>query len=67
MRANQPVKRVGLHLPMIRGSEDWLQGQVGPVYDALKADPSRAVTADKLRQSLIIEHKAIVAKRDAAK
>ena len=24
----------------------WLNDQVGPAYDALKADPSRAVTAD---------------------
>jgi putative addiction module CopG family antidote len=29
-----------------RAVESWLHDQVGPAYDALKADPSRAVTAD---------------------
>ena len=30
--------------------------QVGPAYDALKADPSRAVTADQVRARLAAEH-----------
>ena len=32
-----------------RAVENWLHEQVGPAYDALKADPSRAVTADQVR------------------
>ncbi|MDP2025340.1 type II toxin-antitoxin system ParD family antitoxin [Sulfuriferula sp.] len=39
-----------------RAVESWLQGQVGPAYDALKADPSRAVTADQVRARLAAEH-----------
>ena len=35
-----------------RAVESWLQNQVGPAYDALKADPSRAVTADQVRARL---------------
>jgi antitoxin ParD1/3/4 len=37
--------------------ESWLQSQVGPAYDALKADPSRAITVDEIRATLAIEHK----------
>jgi hypothetical protein len=32
-----------------RAVETWLTNQVGPASDALKADPSRAVTADQVR------------------
>ena len=39
-----------------RAVESWLQHQVGPAYDALKADKSRAVTADQLRSRLAAEH-----------
>ena len=39
-----------------RAVETWLTNQVGPVYDALKADPSRAVTADQVRARLAAEH-----------
>ena len=38
-----------------RAVESWLQNQVGPAYDALKADPSRAVTADQVRARLAAE------------
>lgn len=33
-----------------RAVETWLTNQVGPAYDALKADPSRAITADLASQ-----------------
>ncbi len=33
-----------------RAVKTWLTNQVGPAYDALKADPSRAVTADLPRE-----------------
>ena len=39
-----------------RAVESWLHHQVGPAYDALKADPSRAVTADRVRARLAAEH-----------
>ncbi len=33
-----------------RAVETWLTNQVGPAYDALKADPSRAITVDQASQ-----------------
>ncbi|PLC47896.1 type II toxin-antitoxin system ParD family antitoxin [Pollutimonas subterranea] len=36
--------------------ENWLHSQVGPAYDALKTDPTRAVTADQVRVRLAAEH-----------
>ena len=39
-----------------RAVETWLTNQGGPAYDALKADPSRAVTADQVRARLAAEH-----------
>src|SRR5690348_13272195 len=35
-----------------RAVERWLGGQVGPAYDALKADTSRAETAERIRARL---------------
>jgi antitoxin ParD1/3/4 len=45
-----------------RAVENWLRDQVGPAYDALKADPSRAVTVDQVRARLAAEHKTSTAK-----
>lgn len=39
-----------------RAIESWLHQQVGPAYDALKADPSRAVTPSEVRARLAAEH-----------
>ncbi len=39
-----------------RAIESWLRDQVGPAYDALKADPSRAVSADQVRTRLAAEY-----------
>lgn len=52
------VIRDGLRALMARDRavESWLQDQVGPAYDALKADPSSAVTADQLRARLAAGH-----------
>lgn len=52
------VIRDGLRALMARDRvvEGWLNNQVGPAYDALKADPSRAVTADQVRARLAAEH-----------
>ena len=54
------VIRDGLRVLMARDRavESWLQGQVGPAYDALKADPSRAVSLDQVRARLAAEHKS---------
>ena len=53
------VIRDGLRALMARDRavENWLLNTVGPAYDALKADPSRAVTADQIRARLTAEHK----------
>ncbi|MEO8410890.1 MAG: type II toxin-antitoxin system ParD family antitoxin [Propionivibrio sp.] len=52
------VIRDGLRARMARDRavESWLYNQVGPAYDALKAEPSRAVTADHVRARLAAEH-----------
>ena len=52
------VIRDGLRTLMARdrASESWLHNQVGPAYDALKAEPSRAVSADQVRACLTAEH-----------
>lgn len=51
------VIRDGLRALMARDRavEGWLHNQVGPAYDALKADPSRAVTVDAVRARLASE------------
>jgi len=41
-----------------RALESWLRERVAPAYDAMKADPSRAVSADKVRTSLAAAHKS---------
>lgn len=52
------VIRDGLRALMARDRavESWLQSHVGPAYDALKADPSRARTAAQVRARLAEEH-----------
>jgi len=50
---------------MARGRpvERWLRDQVAPAYDALKADPSRAVSVKQVRARLAAEHKRARGKR----
>lgn len=52
------VIRDGLRALMARDKavENWLQAQVGTAYDALKADPSRAVSVAQVRDRLAVEH-----------
>lgn len=52
------VIRDGLRALMARDRavEIWLHQYVGPAYDALKADPARAVTPDQIRARLAAEH-----------
>jgi putative addiction module CopG family antidote len=53
------VIRDGLRALMARdrAMENWLQQSVAPAYDALKADPSRALSIDQVRAALAAEHK----------
>ena len=48
------VIRDGLRTLMARDRavESWLHNQVGPAFDALKADPSRRITAERVRARL---------------
>lgn len=40
-----------------RAVDAWLYQQVGPAYDALKADPALAVTAEQVRARLAAEQR----------
>ena len=40
-----------------RAVEDWLRSDVASAYDAMKADPSRAVTVDRVKARLAAAHK----------
>ena len=53
------VIRDGLRVLMARdrAMDSWLHYAVGPAYDALKANPGRAVTIDQVRARLAAEHK----------
>ena len=46
-----------------RAVEGWLRETVAPAYDALKADPSRAVSAAQVRQTLSKAHKKALAQK----
>ncbi len=46
-----------------RAVEDWLRDKVAPAYDALKADPARAVSVDRVRAALLAEHRKATAKK----
>lgn len=52
------VIRDGLRVLLARDRivESWLRQEVGPAYDALKADPSRAISSDQVRARLAAEH-----------
>lgn len=41
-----------------RAVENWLNSQVAPAYDAMKADPSRALSIDQVRTRLAAEHQS---------
>ena len=54
------VIRDGLRVQLARDRmmETWLREQVAPAFDAIKADPSRAVSIDAVRGRLAAEHQA---------
>ena len=58
------VIRDGLRVLMARDRavESWLRDQVGPAFDAIQADPSRAVTVDQVRARLTAAHKTATRK-----
>jgi len=58
------VIRDGLRALIARDDavENWLHERVGAAYDALKADPTRIVTVDQVRDRLAAEHKITTAK-----
>ena len=58
------VIRDGLRALMARdrAMDSWLHQTVGPAYDALKAEPARAVSIDQVRATLAAEHKKAKAK-----
>ena len=51
--------RDGLRVLLMRDRviEDWLNSEVGAAYDALCADPSRALTVDQVRARLAAEYR----------
>jgi antitoxin ParD1/3/4 len=59
------VIRDGLRVLMARDRavEHWLRDHVAPAYDALKADPSRAVSVKQVRARLAAEHSRARGKR----
>ena len=59
------VVRDGLRalLARDRAMDLWLRDQVAPAYDALAADPSRALSSDRVRATLAAEHKKATPKR----
>lgn len=54
------VIRDGLRLLLARDRvvETWLREQVAPAYDAVNADPARAVSVGQVRARLAAVHKA---------
>ena len=52
------VIRDGLRALMARDRAiaSWLNDAVGPAYDALKAEPERAITVNQVRAALAAEH-----------
>ncbi len=58
------VFRDGLRALMARerATERWLLEEVGPAYDALKADPERPVGIDQVRKRIAAAHRTATGK-----
>jgi antitoxin ParD1/3/4 len=54
------VVRAGLRALQERDAavERWLREDVGPVYDAMQADPGRGISADQVAAALATHHAA---------
>lgn len=46
--------------------DSWLRECVAPAYDALNADPARAITIDKLRAMPATEHRIAITATNSA-
>lgn len=59
------VVRAGLRALQEREAavERWLREEVAPVYDAMRADPARALSADTVFDSIRAHHAAKVRER----
>lgn len=58
MKAKQalhPEPKPQDHSALHHNIERWLMNTIGPAYDALKADPTRAITTDQIRARLATE------------
>ena len=55
----------GLQVLLARGRavESWLWEEVSPAYDALKADPSRAIPVEHVRKRVAMEHEKATSRR----
>ncbi len=42
-----------------RAVDSWLAQEVAPAFDALKADPSRALSPEQVRERLAAQHKLV--------
>lgn len=58
------VVRAGLRALKERDEavERWLREEVAPTYDAMAADPDRAISLDSLREAVLAHHVARTAK-----
>ncbi|MET0264133.1 MAG: type II toxin-antitoxin system ParD family antitoxin [Duganella sp.] len=58
------VIRDGLRVLLARDRmvEAWLREQVAPAFDAIQADPTRALSGEDIRARLAAEHKAAMGK-----
>lgn len=56
--SDSEVIREGLRALMDRDRavEAWLCKAIGPAYDAMKADPDRGISSDRVRQRLFSVH-----------
>jgi len=63
MSITPPNDRLRTLMARDRAVAQWLHEQVGAAYDALKADPSRATTPQRVIARLAAEHRKARAKR----
>ncbi len=57
MRTTQQLS-ITLPIEMAEAVESWLLNQVGPAFDAMQANPDRALSADQLRAKLATLHQS---------
>ena len=64
MQTKNEVIREGLRALIARDHAvaSWLKDQVAPAYDAIKADPTSAVSVDQVRSRISAKHKVASSK-----